>query len=381
MAADSEMSLLAKAQVMAHGTACTLVLPGLLLVVSALLLAYRGITEEEHHLPLNGFLAIILIQMLPLVALKAKIYHCTDRVSLVPMVLVKTLMMHVTIGVFRISSALVEGGDWTKITLMVDGCILLIALGVLKFEFGFSLSPVQWYAHADVRNLVALALAGAFITEAYFCMLPASWLSDKMQYYKQQGLDIAKVLFTAGNYVDIVAFMPVVWRLYQTEAEYEDYNVGANVSSDAKRQVKAFFIFVVGFYMWDDVVDPVTSLLDEPIALMAHAAHFSLLLDFAAFFAFQVSQPTAECKEQSEQLQGLLAQMEEEGNAKEATAGHERITLSAEGQSMSQMQPTLAQRYFDHHRRALALCCDQVLPGACRAPSSLPCGCGCKGGE
>jgi len=314
MASKQEVSLLEKAQVLAHGSACTLVLPGALLVLSAILLAYRGITEEEHHLPLNGFLAIILIQMLPLVALKAKIYRCTDRVSLVPMVLVKTLMMHVAIGAFRVGSALAEGGEWTRMTLMVDGSILLVALGVLKFEFGFSLSPAHWWVHTDVRNLVGLSLAGAFITEAYFCMLPAAWLSDKMQYYKQQGLDIAKVLFTAGNYIDIVAFMPVVWRLYQTEAEYEDYNVGTNVSMDAKRQVKAFFIFVVGFYMWDDVADPVMSLLDEPIALMAHAAHFVLLLDFAAFFAFQVSQPTADNKDQSEQLEGLLSQMEDDGN-------------------------------------------------------------------
>lgn len=300
-----------KAQDFVHGSTFTLVIPGIMLLVSAVLLAYRGVTEEEHHLPLNGFLTNILVQMMPLVALKAKIYSCTDRVSLVPMVLVKTLLMHATLGIFRVMSQLVDGRELARLTLAMDGAYLLAALAVLKWEFGFSLSPMQWWEHTDVRNLVVLACAAAVITEGYFTILPASWMSEKMQYYSKQGLDPSKILFTSANYIDIVAFMPVVWRLYQAEGEHEDYNIGALVSTDAKRQVQIFFVFVVGFYMWDDVIDPVMTLLDEPIAMMAHAAHFVLLLDFAGFFSFQVGQP-ATAKEQGEQLQGLLSQTDDD---------------------------------------------------------------------
>eukprot|EP00971_Amphidinium_carterae_P001398 27938-Amphidinium_carterae.1 len=40
-----------------------------------------------------------------------------------------------------------------------------------------------------------------------------------------------------------------------------------------------------------EVFDAVMTLMDEPIALMAHAAHYVLLLDFAGFFSFQVTSP------------------------------------------------------------------------------------------
>mmetsp|Transcript_65600 Transcript_65600/g.129001 ORF Transcript_65600/g.129001 Transcript_65600/m.129001 type:complete len:311 (+) Transcript_65600:135-1067(+) len=306
-------SLVTQAQTVMHGSSVTHVIPGLLLSVSATLLAYRGVTEEEHHLPLNGFLANILIQMCPLVALKVKIFRCADRVSLVPMVLIKTLIMHAILGVFRIASTFLDGGDWYRYTLAVDTGLFLAALAVLKWQFGLTLTPSLLWEHNDVRNLVGLACAAAFVVEGYLCIMPTSWLSERSQWYAKQGLDLSKVLFTAANYVDIIAFMPVVWRLYQVESESMDYDIGTTVSSDAKTQVQTFFMFVVAFYMWDDVVDPVMSLLDEPIAMMAHAAHFVLLLDFAAFFSFQVQQPsTAAGKEQGEQLQGLLSQMDDD---------------------------------------------------------------------
>merc|ERR1712203_933944 len=103
---------------------------------------------------------------------------------------------------------------------------------------------------------------------------------------------------------------------YQVEAEFSDCNVGTVVSEETKRMVKWFFVFVIGFYSWDDVIDPIMHLMDEPIAMMAHAAHFCLLLDFACFFLFQVSSPNLGAKdgneklmrERGEQLQGLLSE-------------------------------------------------------------------------
>uniref|UniRef100_A0A7S2KB27 Uncharacterized protein n=1 Tax=Zooxanthella nutricula TaxID=1333877 RepID=A0A7S2KB27_9DINO len=312
----SPEGLVAQAQSFVHGSACTLVLPSVLVAASVLLLAYRGVTEEEHHLPLNGFLANIMLQMFPLLALKAKIYSCTDRVSLVPMVLVKTLLMHATIGVARVVSTVADPHSETifGLPMLVDVVLLASALGLLKWEFGFTLSPVKWWSHVDVRNLVVLSVACSVLIEAYFVVLPHSWLSAKMQFYKQR-LDVSKILFTTANYIDIVAFMPVVWRLYQAEDEHEDYNIGTHVSTDAKRQVRLFFAFVVAFYMWDDVVDPILTIMDEPVAMMAHAAHFMLLLDFAGFFTFQVAQPTSGgIKQSGEEVLGLLAQTDDDDN-------------------------------------------------------------------
>jgi len=305
MRGDSPNMML-KVQSFVHGSSCTLVVPGAMLVVSAGLLAYRQATEENHDLPLNGFLANILLQMLPLIALKAKIWTCNDRVSLVPLVLCKTLLMHLTLGVLRIVSTFVQGVDeQSRMTLAVDVSTFLAALALLKWEFEFPMSPFHWMEHQDVRNLILLAGGAAFVSHAFFVFVQPSWMGDATRAHSQQGLHAPSILFTAANYVDIVAFMPVVWRLYQAE-ELDDCAMGATVSLEARRQVRCFFALVVAFYSWDDVIDPIMTLIEEPLAMMAHAAHFMILLDFAGFFIFQVGQPSS-VKEHGDQLQGLLS--------------------------------------------------------------------------
>lgn len=302
--ADPMQSTINQVQTVMHGSACTLVLPGILFVVSFVLLAYRNYTEGNDDLPLNGFLANIMLQMLPLIAFKVKLWSAQDRVSLVPLVLCKTLLMHVVLSSYRIMSGVVMGIGEEKLMFAVDCAGLLAALAILKWEFEFPMSPLHWIQHKDVTNLVILASFGAFCSHAFFIVLQPSWMSDSTR-AQSKNFHVPSILFTAANYVDIVAFMPVVWRLYQAE-EYEDSNTGTTVTVEAKRHARVFFAFVIAFYSWDDVIDPAMTLLEEPLAMMAHAAHFMLLLDFAGFFIFQVSKPTT-VKEHNEQLQGLLS--------------------------------------------------------------------------
>jgi len=284
----------------------------LLFLVSAVLVGYRGVTQQHTDMPLSGFLANIMLQMTPLIALKIKIWSATDRVSLVPLVLAKTLMIHATLEVLRIVSQMGHPRSVPKLPLAVDCAGLCAALALLKWEFEYPLNPLVWAQHVDVRNLVILACGAALVTEVGFAFLPESWMDEQTKAYFADPLEPGKVMFTAANYIDIVAFMPIVWRLYRAENELEDAAVGTTVSGTAKRQVKLFFLFVGAFYAWDDVIDPIMGLLDEPIAMMAHAAHFMLLLDFAGFFTFQVAQPTNVTTEmgmeRGEQLQGLLSQ-------------------------------------------------------------------------
>mmetsp|Transcript_615 Transcript_615/g.1929 ORF Transcript_615/g.1929 Transcript_615/m.1929 type:complete len:315 (-) Transcript_615:92-1036(-) len=292
-----------------HGSACTLVLPGSLLLVSAAMLTYRHVTEDRFDLPLNGFLANIMLQMLPLIALKIKIWSCNDRVSLVPLVLVKTILMHVILGIMRVLSQVIAGVHLGRMQLAFDVVLLVAAVTILRYVFEFPLSPMRILEQRDVRNLVGLAVSAAFLSEAFFVYVQPMWLSEATRLYTSEGLRASKVFFAASNYVDIVAFMPVVWRLYQADNELEDCAVGTVVSVEARRQVQLFFLFVGTFYLWDDVIDPIMNLLDEPVAMMAHAAHFMLLVDFAGFFIFQVGNPTTGgTKERGEQLQGLLAE-------------------------------------------------------------------------
>jgi len=299
-----------------HGSACTLVVPGALLVASVVLFVYRHATEEQYDLPLAGFLGCILAQMCPLVALKVKIYTCGDRVSLVPLVLVKTLLMHVIMLSFRISSQALQNYHAGRFQLAFDIGILLGCLATLKYAFGFNITPSTILMHTDVRNLVLMAGAAAVFAEGFFVVYQPSWMSESSRRAAAEGLVPTKVMFVTSNYIDIVAFMPIVWRLYQVESLDDDFAVGTTVSEEARKQIKLFFLFVIGFYAWDDVIDPIMSLMDEPIAMMAHAAHFCLLLDFAGFFLFQVGSPNLGTKdgndklmrERGEQLQGLLSE-------------------------------------------------------------------------
>lgn len=298
----------ARAQSVVHGSGCTLVLPAVLLTLSAAMLAYRNVTEGNLDMPLNGFLANILLQMLPLVALKVKIWTCVDRVSLVPLVLAKTLLMHAFLEFLRILSQALQELRMGRSEFVFDVVMFFAALAIVHYVFDLSLSPFELLRHRDVRDLLGLAVLAALVSEAFFVYVQPSWMSESSRIYAQDGLLVSKVCFVASNYVDIVALMPVVWRLYQAESEHEDCT-GLAVSDQARRQVRYFFGFVSVFYLWDDVIDPVMTQLDEPLAMMAHAAHIVLLLDFVGFFLFQVSPPPA-TKERGEQLQGLL---EEEG--------------------------------------------------------------------
>jgi len=242
--------------------------------------------------------------MLPLMALKAKIWTCNDRVSLVPMVLVKTLLMHAALEVLRIVSAMLEG--WNAIVrnkwnFMFDSFMFVCAFAALRLVFEIPITPQYFFEHRDVRNLVFMAIGVAAASEAFFALvIPNSSMSSGAA-----GLSLANILFASANYVDVLGFMPVVWRLYQAENALDDFAVGTMVSLEARQQVRVFFAFVCSFYLWDDVLEPCWSLTDEPVAMMAHAAHFIMLIDFAGFFLFQVSNPTT-TKEKGEQLQGLL---------------------------------------------------------------------------
>jgi len=289
-----------------HASQCTLVVPGVLFAASAAMLVYRGVTEEEFDLPLNSFLFNILLQMVPLIALKLKIFTCSDRVSLVPLVLVKTLIMHVAMLSLRVTSELLQNANLGQRQLAFDVIALAGALAVLSLRFDIAPNPARMLEHRDVRSLVGLALAAALAAEAFFVYVEPPWTSPHMtRMYSREGLVLSKVLFVASNYVDIVAFMPVVWRLYQIENELDDCGVGTFVCDESKRQVQYFFAFTCLFYLMEDVIEPYMSSGDEPLAMMAHAGHFMLLMDFAGFFTFHVATP-AVAKDRGEQMQGLL---------------------------------------------------------------------------
>jgi hypothetical protein len=260
------------------------------------------------------FLAAILMQMLPLIALKLKIYACGDRLALVPRVIVKTLLMHLVLAAIRCLPNFPPMNTWNRLwnqdlytaQFWFDVGALIACFLLLRNVFGYQFHLRSIIEEREVRNLCGMAIVGAAATEVGCLYLPERWLSEGTKAYIQDVDITGKIVFTAANFIDVLAFMPVVWKLYQ--AENDDDSAGCQVHEEARRQVLLFFAFVCGFYSWDDVIDPIRSYAkQESVALLAHGAHFILLLDFAAFFIMQVWAPS---KEKGEQLQGLLQEVD-----------------------------------------------------------------------
>jgi len=284
-----------------------MIVPGSAFLGLCGLLTYHHATQESYEHAMSHFLFAIFLQMLPLLALKIKIYQCGDRLALVPKVIVKTMLMHAVLSVLRISPQLWVFGQHQislyNLQFAFDVCALIACVLILRQVFSFQWSLKLFVEEREVRNLVSMGILGAVATEVACLYLPAAWVSEGTLAYIREGDLVNKILFTAANYVDVLAFMPVVWKLYQAESD-DDFGSGTQVPEEARKQVLLFFLFVVGFYAWDDVIDPIRNIsMEYSIAMMAHAAHFVLLLDFACFFIFQVWTPSSS---KGEQLQGLL---------------------------------------------------------------------------
>lgn len=285
----------------------SMIVPGAAFLGVCGIVTYHHATQESYEHAMSHFLIAIFMQMLPLLALKMKIYACGDRLSLVPKTLVKTLLMHAFLSILRVAPQCYRITSNTKalwnLQFAFDAAMLVACFFLLRNVFGFQWSLRSVVDEREVRNLVLMGVLGAAATEVGCTYIPENWLSDGTKEYIREGDVLNKILFTAANYVDVLAFMPVVWKLYQAESD-DDYTSGTQVEEGARKQVLLFFAFVVGFYSWDDVIDPIRNIaMEEPIAMMAHAAHFVLLLDFACFFIFQVWTPSSA---KGEQLQGLL---------------------------------------------------------------------------
>lgn len=289
------------------GTRSNMMIPGILTLCAFGLLGYHFSTQETYDYAMCHFLAIVCLQMFPLLALKMKIYQCGDRLSLVPRVLVKTLLMHIVLACLRIIPPFMRRNmsPW-DLQLGVDLLGLVAAIGILSQVFGYQLHLRTFIEEREVRNLCVMAIAAAFATELVVGLFPKTFSFAEATGLMQDRGFVRKTVFTAANYVDVIAFMPVVLKLFEIERD-DDIHAGTSVPMEARRQVLLFFTFVVGFYSWDDVIDPIRNYEGtyDVLAMMAHAAHFVLLLDFAAFFLMQVWTPSSG---KGEQLQGLLEQ-------------------------------------------------------------------------
>lgn len=279
-----------------------LVLPSILLVLSILMVMYRHITIGLPYMGLRDTQALLLVQMIPLLALKFKMYTCSDRMGLLCRFAIKVLLIHVAFLSLRVTAQLylIIGGlgwknFWSMMTwdLFNDITSLYALLKILKESFGWEWDREHLSKHIEIQTLVGVSVAAAFSTQ-----IVDAFLQPKL--YKGFLKVVLSSAFEASNYLDVLTFVPGIWMLYR-----QDDGDGTVVfrglkaqdhTEDKSKQTMYFFMFLLSFYFTEDLLSPIMTLRKEPLAIVAHTCHFMLILDMAGFFLQQAyshnSEPT-----------------------------------------------------------------------------------------
>jgi len=249
------------------------VVPGIILSMAGCLLIHRHATVETRGQDnLKTFLAMIIIQMLPLVALEMKIMSCADPVGLfckfaTPVTLMHTIMLTMRLCMYATMSNLFP-------TSYVIYSGLGLAAALVTLHKGFRESPLRILLRCgNVWALVFLAFFAAFATSSLDAYInPPLYKQSWDRYLKE-------VLGNVNNYVELLAFVPAVWMVYrQDQRTYDDTD-----SVSTKRKATAFFLFLITFYVTEDLMQAWDSFGVANCAAFAHLLHFALLCDFGCY--------------------------------------------------------------------------------------------------
>merc|ERR1719194_336792 len=120
-----------KAQVALHGQANNAALPGLLVGAASVMVVYKHFTDSQGGDPIKHFLALIVIQMLPLVFLQMKILSCPDPVGMLSRFGTKVLLMHAFFLALRVCA-------WPLLEVGLGVCNLIgLVFVCIALHFGF----------------------------------------------------------------------------------------------------------------------------------------------------------------------------------------------------------------------------------------------------
>jgi hypothetical protein len=256
-------------QVVVHGKNNNAALPALLVALASALIIYKHFMDEESGDPTKQFLALVVIQMLPLVFLQRKILSCPDPVSMLSHFGAKVLLMHAGFLSLRVCA-------WPLLEVGLGFCNLLgLVAACAALYVGFRSHCVSIRLHMDLVGLLLLAVVGALCTELLDFRRTASLLEC--------------TIFTASSYMEILAFVPAVWTVHQCVKKNDDTGIAA--SDNVQTQAALFFAFLVSFYVMEDVVSAFRIGGLDPLAAVGHIVHFVLLLDFACFLLSHIYNP------------------------------------------------------------------------------------------
>lgn len=263
-----------QAQVALHGQTNNAALPGVLVAAASVMVVYKHFTEPVHMTdqggdPIKHFLALIVIQMLPLVFLEIKILSCPDPVGMLSRFGSKVLLMH---GCFLFLRVL--AWPLLEVGLGVCNLIALVLVGVALHQ-GFQFRCASISEHLDIGCLLLLAIGGAVCTE----------LLD----FKRQDNFLECAIFTASSYIEILSFVPAVWMVYKSIKK--DDNERIPEADVVQKQAAFFFAFLVPFYIMEDVISAFRVGAVQPLAALGHVVHFLIILDFACFLLSHIYNP------------------------------------------------------------------------------------------
>lgn len=262
-----------KTQVALHGQSNNVYLPAFLVSAASVLVIYKHFMEDPNEPsgdPIKHFLALIVVQMLPLLFLEMKILSCPDPVAMLSRFGTKVLLMHSCFLGLRVAA-------WPLLEVGLGFCNL-IGLGAacvaLYWGFGFCFSDIP--SHIDIFGLLLLAVSGALCTE--------------MLNFHRIGTLLENTIFTASSYMEILSFMPAVWMVHQTSKKSDEKQVAEPTS--AQTQATFFFAFLVPFYVMEDLISAYRVFsTGEPLASVGHVVHFLLVLDFSCFLLSHIFNP------------------------------------------------------------------------------------------
>lgn len=256
-------------------------LPVMLLLCGVGTIVYRFVFVNGHQYdPVKHFLVMVVVQLLPMAALKLKTWICSDRVSLMPSALIKTLMMHIAVQMFRIIYHLycwytendrIAVAGWQQ---MFDITACAMGMYILLTQFGIKSESPQAFAkeHSDVLTCIVAGCVMALIVN----IIAPAFGTFKFSF----------VLNDFGNYQECLAFVPVV-RIVCLENGVESYTPGTNVEECDRHKARVFMAFILAYYFWDDIIFTV-GMSEQPLVSAPKAAHFVMLMDFAFYFVLKV---------------------------------------------------------------------------------------------
>jgi len=272
----------------------SMVLPAALIVMGGGLLAYRRATSEGrfHEDPLCTFIALIVVQMVPLVFLEVKILHHDNPVGIMCRFGTNVALMHVIFLAVRFSLYCYYGNQGTIWPLWCLFLVLIAAVFVLVQGYKLSIAKDALFLRMrDVWLLVCLAVVAAIILESlpsmstkrmcqgfhrdryYACVLERSW----------KNLDIFSLLHSACNFIEILAFVPACLQISREASQKKQDDRSCLAGGTEPTWASSFFVFLIVLYFIEDVGTAFLHITTEPIASVTHVVHFLLVLDFSIF--------------------------------------------------------------------------------------------------